>query len=168
MNDPLATIPFSVMNIWGTLFKNGLSKICGRQKGYGLLRQNTFRIQSECGNMRTRITPSTDTYVEFTTCGVRQNFQFSRQNTWFFENNRALFNVLNRILHYLISITKLKKSVHKTNFYINHESQLKKLLELNHLFDHKKAFILCKNKRIFINYVVFRPREHSTQIEVYF
>ena len=39
--------------------------------------------------------------------GARQSFQFFRQNTWFLENNRALFKFLCGISHYLISITKL-------------------------------------------------------------
>ena len=38
---------------------------------------------------------------------ARQSFQIFRQNTWFFENNRALSKVLYGILHYLISIINL-------------------------------------------------------------
>ena len=38
--------------------------------------------------------------------GVRQNFQFFRQNNWFLENDRALSKFYG-ILSYLISITKL-------------------------------------------------------------
>ena len=59
--------------------------------------------------------------------GACQGFQFFRQSTWFLENNRALSKFLSRIFHFLISITKLwRKSVHKTHFYINHASHLKK------------------------------------------
>ena len=36
--------------------------------------------------------------------GARQSFQFSRQKTWFLENNRALSKFLYGVLHYLISI----------------------------------------------------------------
>ena len=39
--------------------------------------------------------------------GGRQIFPFSRQNTWFLENNRAFSTFLYGILHYLISITEL-------------------------------------------------------------
>ena len=39
--------------------------------------------------------------------GTCQSFQFFRQNTWFFENNRALSKFLYGILNYPISITKL-------------------------------------------------------------
>ena len=54
---------------------------------------------------------------------ARQSFQFLRQNTWFLENNRALSKFLYGILYYLIIITKLlKKSVHKSQFYINDAS----------------------------------------------
>ena len=49
---------------------------------------------------------------------------FFRQNTWFLKNNRTLSKFLYEILRYLISITKLsKKSVHVSQFYINHLSQ---------------------------------------------
>ena len=49
--------------------------------------------------------------------------KFFRQNTWFLKNNRTLSKFLYEILHYLISITKLsKKSVHVSQFYINHLS----------------------------------------------
>ena len=40
---------------------------------------------------------------------TRQSFQFFRQNTWFLENNEALFKLLYSIFHYLISIDKLQK-----------------------------------------------------------
>ena len=47
--------------------------------------------------------------------------QFNRQNTWFLKNNRALSRFLCDILHYFIGSTKLsKKSVHISQFYINH------------------------------------------------
>ena len=42
-----------------------------------------------------------------TLVGARQSFQFFQKNTWFHENNGALPKFLYRILHYLISITKL-------------------------------------------------------------
>ena len=49
--------------------------------------------------------------------GARQSFQIFRQNTWFLEKNTALSNFLYGILHYLISITRLKKNqVIKFNF----------------------------------------------------
>ena len=49
--------------------------------------------------------------------------KFFRQNTWFLKNNRTLSKFLYEILHYLIGITKLsKKSVHVSQFYINHLS----------------------------------------------
>ena len=55
--------------------------------------------------------------------GARQNFQFFRQYTWFLKSKRTLYKFLCRILHFLISITKLsKKSVHKSQLYINHAS----------------------------------------------
>ena len=38
--------------------------------------------------------------------GARQSFQFSRQKTWFLENNRALSKFLYGVSHYLISIIK--------------------------------------------------------------
>ena len=54
-----------------------------------------------------------------------QKFQFSRQDTWFLKNKRALFEVLYGVLYYFISITKiLKKSVHQSQFYINHKATL--------------------------------------------
>ena len=54
-----------------------------------------------------------------------QSFQFSRQNTWFLKNKRALLKVLYGVLYYFISITKiLKKSVHQSQFYINHAGHL--------------------------------------------
>ena len=39
--------------------------------------------------------------------GARQSSQCFRQNTWFLKNNRALSKLFNKILHYLIGITKL-------------------------------------------------------------
>ena len=42
----------------------------------------------------------------WTLVGARQRFQIFRQNIWFLENNRVL-------LHYLISISIIIKSVHK-------------------------------------------------------
>ena len=38
--------------------------------------------------------------------GARQSFQFFKQTTWFFKNNKALSKFLYGILHYLISIIK--------------------------------------------------------------
>ena len=61
--------------------------------------------------------------------GTHQSLQFFRENTQFLENNRALFNFLYGFLHYLISITKYKKTVHKTQFYINHASHLKEIVK---------------------------------------
>ena len=37
---------------------------------------------------------------------ARKSFQFFRQKTWFIENNRALFEFLYEVSHYLISIIK--------------------------------------------------------------
>ena len=52
--------------------------------------------------------------------GAYQSFQFFQTKTWFLKNNGALFK------YYLISIIKLlKKSVHKTELYINYASHLK-------------------------------------------
>ena len=42
--------------------------------------------------------------------GARKSFQFFRQITWFLGNNRALSKFKNLILHYLISIIKLKNN----------------------------------------------------------
>ena len=39
-----------------------------------------------------------------------QSFQFFRQIAWFLENNKALSKFRYRILHHLISITKLEKN----------------------------------------------------------
>ena len=39
--------------------------------------------------------------------GARQSFQIFKQNTWFFENNRALSKILYGILRYFISTIKL-------------------------------------------------------------
>ena len=39
--------------------------------------------------------------------GARQSFQFFRQKTWFLRNNRGLPKFRYRILHNLISTTKL-------------------------------------------------------------
>ena len=39
----------------------------------------------------------------------RQSFRFFRQKTWFFGNNRGLPKFRFRILHNLISTTKLQK-----------------------------------------------------------
>ena len=53
--------------------------------------------------------------------------QSFRRNTWFLKNNLALSKFLCGILHYL-NITKyyqiMKKSVHVSQFYINHLSPL--------------------------------------------
>ena len=38
---------------------------------------------------------------------ARQSFQFLRKSTWFLKNNRAFYEFLYEILHYLISIIKL-------------------------------------------------------------
>ena len=54
--------------------------------------------------------------------GARQKFKFFRQNICFLENNGALFKFLSGILHCQI----MKKSDLKTQFYMNHESQLHK------------------------------------------
>ena len=43
--------------------------------------------------------------LNYTAVGARQSFQFSRQITWFLENNRALSFVC--VLNYLFSIIKL-------------------------------------------------------------
>ena len=40
--------------------------------------------------------------------GARQGYQTFRQNTWFLEDNRALSKLLYGILHYTVSIIKLK------------------------------------------------------------
>ena len=51
--------------------------------------------------------------------------QFFRQNTWLLKNDRTLSTFLCGILHHFISITKLsKKTVHVSQFYINHLSHL--------------------------------------------
>ena len=50
--------------------------------------------------------------------GARQNFQFSRQITWFLGNDRALSKFKLRILHYLISVIKLQKNFTKLCFTI--------------------------------------------------
>ena len=42
--------------------------------------------------------------------GIRQSFQFFRQITWFFGNNRALSKCKYWILHHLTSIIKLKNN----------------------------------------------------------
>ena len=69
--------------------------------------------------------------------GACQSFQFFGQNTWFLKNNRALSKFLYGILHYLISITKLfKKSVDKSQFYINHASYLNIVLSCLNLFNN--------------------------------
>ena len=71
--------------------------------------------------------------IHFTVVGARQNFQFSKQNTWFLENSKALSKFLYVVLHYLISIIKLqKKLVQKTQLYINHVSHLKKNILNSH------------------------------------
>ena len=49
--------------------------------------------------------------------GARQSFQFFKQITWFLGNNRALPYFRYRILHKIF-----KKSVHKSQFQINHAS----------------------------------------------
>ena len=54
--------------------------------------------------------------------GALQSFQFFRQNTQFLENSTVLAKFLYWILHYVIAIAKLKKSVHKIQFYTNHAS----------------------------------------------
>ena len=54
-----------------------------------------------------------------------QSFQFLRQITWFFENNRTLSKFKYRILHYLISIIKSpKKRPIKGNFILNTQAIL--------------------------------------------
>ena len=45
--------------------------------------------------------------------GVRQSFQFFRQNTWFLENSGTLPKLLYKILHYLISIINYKITKYK-------------------------------------------------------
>ena len=58
--------------------------------------------------------------------GARQSFQIFRQNTLLLENNSALSKFLHGVLHYLISIIKLKQNQSiKKWFYINHASHLK-------------------------------------------
>ena len=41
---------------------------------------------------------------------ARQSFQFFRQLTWFFRNNRALPKFRYHIFHYLVSIIRFKKN----------------------------------------------------------
>ena len=45
--------------------------------------------------------------------GALQSFKFFRQATWFLENNRALSQLWYGILHYLITLSNYRKSVHK-------------------------------------------------------
>ena len=57
--------------------------------------------------------------------GARQSFQFFRQNTWFPENNRALTKFFHRILHYVISITKVERRLgqkYKVSFKIDDDT----------------------------------------------
>ena len=56
--------------------------------------------------------------------GARQSFQIFRQKTWFLGINRGLTSFRYRILHNLISNTKL--FVRKNQFQINHASHLKR------------------------------------------
>ena len=44
--------------------------------------------------------------LNFMVAGARQSFQFFRQVTWFFGNNKTLSSFRYRILHNLISIIK--------------------------------------------------------------
>ena len=63
--------------------------------------------------------------------GAREGFQFFRQKSWFLKNNRALSNFVYgifAILYYYCQI--IKKSVHETQFYINHASHLNHLSAL--------------------------------------
>ena len=64
--------------------------------------------------------------------GARQSFQFFTRNSWFLENNRTLSKFLYAILHYLIN-HYLKKSIHKTQFCINHARHLKQQRTKNHV-----------------------------------
>ena len=58
--------------------------------------------------------------------GTRQSFQILRQKTWFLETSRALSKLLYGILHYLISIIKLKQNHSiKKLFYIYDASHFK-------------------------------------------
>ena len=50
--------------------------------------------------------------------GSLQSFQFSRQNTWFFENNGALSEFPNIFFLYLTSINKLSNPSLKPNFIL--------------------------------------------------
>ena len=60
--------------------------------------------------------------------GARKSFQFFRQITWFLGNNSALSNFKNLILHYLISIIKLKNNWSvKPNFNLNQREKNCKL-----------------------------------------
>ena len=59
--------------------------------------------------------------------GASQNFLFFRQTARVLGNSGALSRFLYGILHYLISIIKLLKTIHKTQFYINHASHLNPL-----------------------------------------
>ena len=57
--------------------------------------------------------------------GACQIFRFSDKIPGFSKKNRALTKFLYEILHYLTSNSKLsKKSVHVSQFYINHVSHL--------------------------------------------
>ena len=57
--------------------------------------------------------------------GARQNFQFFRQITWFFGNNRALSKFKYWILHYLTSTTKLQiNQSEKPNFILTTKATL--------------------------------------------
>ena len=56
--------------------------------------------------------------------GARQSFQFFRQIPWFLGNNRALSQFKYWILHCFISYQITKQLVCKTQFHINHTSNL--------------------------------------------
>ena len=78
--------------------------------------------------------------------GARQNVQFYRQNICFLKNKKTLSKFLYDILHYLISVIKSsKKSVHKSQFYINHVSQEPELRTLSlsyvELWSEHKLFV---------------------------
>ena len=66
--------------------------------------------------------------LNFMTVGGCQSFQFFRQITWFLGSNRALSKFRYRILHNLVSITKLKKNHSvKANFKLIMRATLKEV-----------------------------------------
>ena len=72
--------------------------------------------------------------------GARQSLQFFREITWFLWNNRALPKFRYRILHNLISITKLQKNHSiKANFKLTRRATLNKFHCTLHLVLMKKC-----------------------------